>query len=218
MSTIEHGAPDGVAGAAMADGRTRKSRQAREDLLTAAEQCLSEDGFAGLSTRRVAERAGVPLSQIHYHFGSKQGLLLALYEFLNLRLLERQKAMFASDLSLAQQWDLACDYLEEDMASGYVRVMQELTAAGWSNPDIAARVRLGHKGWVDLLTEVAERFVERNGPVNGLEADDLARMVGSMFIGVEVFLLMGGDDPQCHLRPLRAIGDLIAAIESDSKE
>ena len=29
------------------------------------------DGYANLSTRRVADSAGVPLSQIHYHFGSK---------------------------------------------------------------------------------------------------------------------------------------------------
>jgi AcrR family transcriptional regulator len=62
--------------------------------MMAAEQCLQEDGYAALSTRGVAERAEMPLSQIHYHFGSKQGLLLALYEYLNTRLLERQQVMF----------------------------------------------------------------------------------------------------------------------------
>ena len=46
----------------------------------------------GLSTRDVAAAAGVPLSQIHYHFGSKQGLVLALFEYLNAQLLDRQNA------------------------------------------------------------------------------------------------------------------------------
>ena len=51
---------------------------------------LLADGYAGLSTRKVAEEAGVPLSQLHYHFGSKQGLILALLEEENQRRLERQ--------------------------------------------------------------------------------------------------------------------------------
>ena len=52
---------------------------------------LLADGYAGLSTRKVAEEAGVPLSQLHYHFGSKQGLILALLEEENQRRLARQR-------------------------------------------------------------------------------------------------------------------------------
>ena len=46
----------------------------------AAKKVLRRNGYAGLSTRDVAAEAGVPLSQIHYHFGSKQGMVLALFE------------------------------------------------------------------------------------------------------------------------------------------
>ena len=49
-------------------------------ILAAARDCLLADGYANLSTRRVAEAADVPLSQIHYHFGSKQQLILAVLE------------------------------------------------------------------------------------------------------------------------------------------
>ena len=49
-------------------------------LLEAAKGVLRQNGYSGFSTRDVAARAGVPLSQIHYHFGSKQGLVLALFE------------------------------------------------------------------------------------------------------------------------------------------
>ncbi|HEY8557517.1 MAG TPA: TetR family transcriptional regulator, partial [Actinomycetes bacterium] len=45
-------------------------------ILDAARSRLLADGYAGLSTRKVAEEAGVPVSQLHYHFGSKQGLIL----------------------------------------------------------------------------------------------------------------------------------------------
>jgi AcrR family transcriptional regulator len=129
-------------------------------LLEAAKSVLRQSGYSGFSTRDVAARAGVPLSQIHYHFGSKQGLVLALFEHLNAQLLDRQNTMFGDPtLTLSERWDRACDYLEEDIASGYVRVAQELIAAGWTDPAIAAAVRAAIMGGVDLLTAVAVRRV-----------------------------------------------------------
>ena len=47
-------------------------------LLEAAKKCCVKKGYSGVSTRDVAAEASVPLSQIHYHFGSKQGMTLAL--------------------------------------------------------------------------------------------------------------------------------------------
>ena len=113
-------------------------------LLEAAKKVLRQNGYAGLSTRDVAAEAGVPLSQIHYHFGSKQGMVLALFEYLNAQLLDRQHALFGdTSLTLSEQWDRACDYLDEDIASGYVRVLQELIAASWPDAEVAKVVRAG---------------------------------------------------------------------------
>ena len=77
---------------------------ARARMLEAAEVCLIRDGFAALSTRAVALAAGTQLSQIHYHFGSKQGLLLALLEHQNQKLLKRQSQMFGADVPLSARW------------------------------------------------------------------------------------------------------------------
>ena len=54
----------------------RELTDTRGTILEAARNVLLQDGYAKLSTRRVAELADVPLSQIHYHFGSKQQLIL----------------------------------------------------------------------------------------------------------------------------------------------
>ena len=62
-------------------------------ILVAARARLLADGYAGLSTRKIAQEAGVPLSQVHYHFGSKQGLILALLEMENRQRLERQQEL-----------------------------------------------------------------------------------------------------------------------------
>ena len=130
--------------------------------------CCS-DGHRGISTRKVAETAGVPLSQLHYHFGSKQGLLLAVLEAENQRRLERQTRMYAADRPLWERYEQACDFLEDDLDSGYVRVLQEMIAEGWSNAGRSA-TRCGRccAGWYELLTEVAAeaeaRLRRRSGP------------------------------------------------------
>ena len=123
-------------------------------VLEAAKKMLRQNGYSKLSTRDVAAAAGVPLSQIHYHFGSKQGMVLALFEHLNSQLLDRQDAMFRdSSLKLSEQWDRACDYLDEDIASGYVRVLQELIAASWADAPVAKVIRAGLMGWFDLSSD-----------------------------------------------------------------
>src|SRR5919201_403096 len=130
-----------------------KKAETGTTLLEAAKKVLRQSGYAKLSTRDVAAAAGVPLSQIHYHFGSKQGMVLALFEYLNAQLLDRQARLFGNaSLSLSEQWDRACDYLDDDIASGYVRVLQELIAAGWADPAVAKVIRTGIMGWVDLIT------------------------------------------------------------------
>ena len=99
----------------------RKTAATREAIVEATKSMLRERGYAGLSTRDVAAAANMPMSQIHYHFGSKQGLILALFEYQNAQLLERQKSMFDdSNMPLSRQWKRACDYLDEDLDSGYV--------------------------------------------------------------------------------------------------
>ena len=75
--------------------RASKESATATAILDAAYDCLLADGYAGLSTRKVAALAGVPLSQVHYHYGSKGGLLLAVLESANRRRLARQTEMYA---------------------------------------------------------------------------------------------------------------------------
>ena len=60
-------------------------------------------------------------------------MVLALLEAENRRRLARQTAMYAQDVPLWRRYEQACDFLEDDLESGYVRVLQEMIAAGWSN-------------------------------------------------------------------------------------
>lgn len=192
-----------------------KVEATRTSILDAARSVLRDRGYASLSTREVAAVAGVPLSQIHYHFGSKQGMVLALFEYMNARLLDRQKAMFADPgLALSEQWDLACDYLDDDLTTGYVRVLQELLAAGWTNPEIGRVVRDGVMGWIKLLTDLARRAQDNYGSLGPFTPEDIAALVATAFIGTEALLLLGIEEQGMPLRrSLRRFGDVIRVLE-----
>jgi AcrR family transcriptional regulator len=190
-------------------------------LLEAAKKTLRLNGYARLSTRDVALEAGVPLSQIHYHFGSKQGMMLALFEYLNVQLLDRQQALFGDrSLTLSEQWDRACDYLDEDIASGYVRVLQELIAASWHDADVAKVIRADLMKWVELIVEVARRAEKaKPGVLGPFSAEEIGAIAANAFIGAESLYLLGFEKKGSPVRQvLRRVGELIRISEATSPQ
>jgi AcrR family transcriptional regulator len=188
--------------------------ETRAHILAAGKSALLESGYARLSTRRIAEAAGVPLSQIHYHFGSRQNLVLAVLEEENVRLLERQSRLYGADLPLWKQWEQACDFLDDDLDSGYVRVLQEMTAAGWSDEAIAEAVRRDLSGWFELLSATAANVAERFGSLGPFTPQEVAALIGAAFLGIETMILLGFDEEALPCRSaVRSIGFLLRTME-----
>jgi AcrR family transcriptional regulator len=185
----------------------------RDRIVDAARECLLDDGYANLSTRRIADRAGVPLSQIHYHFGGRRGLVLALLASENERLVDRQRRMYAAEALLSQRYDQACDFLDDDVASGYVRILQEMVAAGWSDPAVAEQATTMLGEWFDLLTTVMRDAEEQLGSIGPFTAEDVAALVGMAFLGGESLLLLGDRWSDPVRTALRRVGDLIRTAE-----
>jgi AcrR family transcriptional regulator len=198
-----------------AERRDRGSADTRARIIEAARSCLLSDGYASLSTRRVAEAADVPLSQIHYHFGSKQDLILAVLAMENERLLARQASMYAGDEPLWQQWERACDFLEVDLESGYVRILLEMIAAGWSDATVAHSVRELLAGWFRLLTDVARREEARTGALGPFAPEEVAALMGLPFMGAEAAILLGIPEADLPTRSaLRKIGTVLRGLDT----
>ena len=186
-------------------------------IMDSARTCLLADGYARLSTRKVADGAAVPLSQIHYHFGGKRGLVLAVLDRENERLVGRQRQMYATQLPLWKRYEQACDFLDDDLASGYVRVLQEMIAAGWSDDAVAQQVLAMLRGWIDVLEEVTGEAEKRFGPLGPFTASDIATLVGLSFLGGEAITLLGDAAWADRVRTaLRRVTDLIRTAEERS--
>ena len=103
------------------------------------------------------------------------------------------------------------------MASGYVRVLQELTAAGWSNPEIAAAIRQNQQGWIDLLTGVARRWAADRPSIGPFTPDGLANLVASLFLGIEARLLLQDKNQDIVLQSLRDVGHFLKTVEDHNE-
>lgn len=144
----------------MAVKSIRERGAARAAILEAAGRVLGRDGAVEFSTRAVATEAGVNQSLIHYHFQTKENLMLAVLADMDARLLERQAGMYASDMSFADKWARAVAFYKDDLASGYVRLLMELWAIGFANPAVREAVRARIRRWCGLLTAVAAEALE----------------------------------------------------------
>ncbi len=191
---------------------------APERILAAARECLLADGYASMTTRKVADLADVPLSQIHYHFGSKDESILSLLRSENDGLLERQEEMFGGDLPLWKRWDIACDYVDQDLDSGYVRVLHEMMAAGWSSEVIGKEVVVMLRGWNDVLSGFASEAREIDLGFGTFTVEVLSALTASAFLGAESMILLGLEDEGIPLRrALRQIGLLIKGLEEGTR-
>jgi AcrR family transcriptional regulator len=189
--------------------------ETRERLIEAARESLLTDGHANLSTRRVADRAGVPLSQIHYHFGGRQGLVLALLAHQNSQLLERQQTMYGADVPLWRRYEQACNFLKDDLDSGYVRMLQEMIAAGWTDHAIGDEVTRLLRGWFDLLEQVVAEAADELGDLGPFNPRSIATLVGLGFMGGESMMLLGNAWSDDVFAALHAVG---ALLKLDHKE
>jgi AcrR family transcriptional regulator len=196
------------------DLRRARGDDTRALILDAARDALAGDGYTKTTTRAIAERAGVQLSLVHYHFRTKQLLLAAVLARENERLLERQRALYAAPEPLATKWRMACAYLREDLRTGYVRILWELWAVGLADEELAARWREALAGWRDLLTEVVTEWEQEHQIELPISPRALATLVGNAFLGAEAEILAGvTEDEAPHLEALETCAQLIEWAE-----
>jgi AcrR family transcriptional regulator len=135
--------------------KTAARSAAEEALLDAAERLLLDVGHAGITTRRLAEEAGVNHGLVHYYFGSNETLLVRTLERFTERLIARQRQLYSADLPFVEKWRTAMRYLvSEDVA--YEKVWLELQALAWNNDDLRERLARVNAEWRAVLTEAFE--------------------------------------------------------------
>ncbi|OAI94709.1 MULTISPECIES: TetR/AcrR family transcriptional regulator [Pseudomonas] len=122
----------------MSDTRKRLTREQRlEQLLEVARQVIAEEGTDALSLGRLAEAAGITKPTVYDHFGTREGLLTALYrDFETRQNLLIDAAMAAGEATLeGKARAIADSYVDCVLAEG--REIPGVLAALEGSPELA---------------------------------------------------------------------------------
>jgi AcrR family transcriptional regulator len=144
-------------------------QRTEEAFLDAAERLLVSVGYAGITTRALAEEAAANHGLVHYYFGSMESLLARVLERFTERMIARQRAMYAApDVSFIDKWRTAMRYLDADRE--YQKVWYELQALAWNRPELRERVAHVNGEWRAVLSEAFAEPRERYGIAMPLDA------------------------------------------------
>ncbi|MDQ3067009.1 MAG: TetR/AcrR family transcriptional regulator [Actinomycetota bacterium] len=155
-----------------------------------------EVGHAGITTRKLAETAGVNHGLVHYYFGSVENLLVRALERFTERMLERQRALYASDEPFVEKWRTAMRFLvAEDVT--YEKVWLELQALAWNDEGLRGRLARVNADWRAVLTAAfAKPHRELELPI---PLDALVSLVVTFNLGIIVERLGGIDAGHAEL-------------------
>jgi AcrR family transcriptional regulator len=184
-----------------------------ESFLDAAERLLVREGATGISTRQLATEAGQNHGLVHYYFGSVDELLLQALERFTSRILDRQRALYATDAPFIEKWRAAMAFIEEDLASGYPKIWAELEALAWNNATMRERLHAVDESWRSLLRDALAEAVEEYGlEDSGFSAEALAALVMQFNKGLLFERLLDFD--RGHAELLAAIDGWLASLEA----
>ncbi|MFB9630031.1 TetR/AcrR family transcriptional regulator [Nonomuraea helvata] len=188
----------------MTTRREQTSGESRELILQAAAGLFAEKGYRQTTFADVAERSGISRGSIPWHFGSKEGLLLAVLE----RSLDMIRTGLAEDPDAAQGAEAGFDRLMDSAhalfalptTKLFVTLLVEALEPG--SPIHGRYVEIH-----DTLREHCRRWLERLPLPPGLSAEALAVAIIGAGIGIhqQWLLAPGRVDREQALWALRAL-------------
>lgn len=122
--------------------RTLQREATRQAIIDATVQCLVNDGYAALTTRRVAERAGIAQSTVMHHFETREALLIEAVTQAALGLAERAlERIDLAGLRSPRHREAVLDEAWLEFTSPQALAAAQLWAAVWSEPELAPVLR-----------------------------------------------------------------------------
>lgn len=165
------------------------SAESRARLLLAAWELLAEGGSRATTVQAVSERAGISRGSISWHFGSKEGLIVAVVNSAFDALAENISGVF--DSSAPHGWDAVLDAQSVVLSDERFRIfgtlaLETVTESG----PVAAAFAEGHGRIRDLYAD----YIERHGLVSeGVDPADAATALRALTLGLNIHRRFDGE-------------------------
>jgi AcrR family transcriptional regulator len=191
------------------DTRPEARTDTRTRIVEAALATLRAEGIAGVSARAVARHGGFNQALIFYHFGSIEGLLVAVAG----RESERRSALYADALAgvstLTGLVGVARRLHDEEFQAGTVAALTQMLAGAVGSAELARGVRDALTPWTDLVGATVARLLAATPYAEVLPEADLTAALAALFLGIELYT---GLDPEAAAGSLFSTMGAVAAL------
>ncbi|RAY16973.1 TetR/AcrR family transcriptional regulator [Actinomadura craniellae] len=127
----------------------------RSVLLDAAEQLLLEEGYAAVSSRRVAAKAGLKPQLVHYYFRNMDELFLAVFRRRAEEGLKHQAAALASPQPLWALWEFSTETEASSLTMEFVGLANQRKAI---RAEIAYYSERFRRGQIEAVSGLVRRY------------------------------------------------------------
>src|SRR5690348_9126806 len=165
-------------------GRTAVSAPTRQKLMTAAAELIAELGWGRVTTRAMAERAGLPHGAVSYHFRGKQELLIEAAMFTFARAVPVDE--FAALAGLEDFIGLvAAEMADRDPIDPVLsRLMFEAMREAERDAVLRGRMSAMIARYRKLMVQAVRAGQERGTILAGVPADAIATLLGAIGDGL----------------------------------
>jgi TetR/AcrR family transcriptional regulator len=127
----------------------------RSNLLDAAEQLMLEEGYAAVSSRRVAQRAGLKHQLVHYYFRTMDDLFLEVFRRRAEQGLKHQAQALQSPQPLWALWEFSTDPTGTALTMEFIALANHRKAL---RAEIARYAETFRNAQIEALTSAMERY------------------------------------------------------------
>jgi AcrR family transcriptional regulator len=195
-------------------GPGRPSSGARGRILEAALDVLKADGYAGLTTAKVAARSGQNKALISYHFGSKQGLVAEAARAVSAAITEELLQGIGEPRDLRGLARGVVDGLTAISVrdEGLARMYFDMASQSIVEPEVGAILAEMKAGYRAVLREQLARVSD--GPASSEEADAAAVYMVACLEGLMLERMERGETPALARARRMFVASLAAVVGS----
>lgn len=167
----------------------------REKILIAAWDALTQVGFEKITTRRIAEAAGINIATLHYHFGSKEAVLVETLRYAQRWAEQRMREAIVGAKTPTEVLMRAFDETWELVHTRPGVLRFDLAVRGFRDPEARQEAESVYANYRRFVREIIEHHVAVGGTLDAdLTPETLANYIVSAIDGIVLHHTLSGDE------------------------
>ncbi|MGX2937119.1 TetR/AcrR family transcriptional regulator [Escherichia coli] len=191
-----------------AEGIRGKSQERRKQVLDAAAECFSQEGFHGCSIAQISKAAGMSPGHIYYHFENKEAIVEAL-----VRQQENSLLDMINDIKNSPAEEELVEILvrhtaenvERHTSDKFIGLWLEIAAESARNPDVASLLIQSRNVIVEQFTEQLRLRCNVKNEKEMIRLRVCMEVMSAIFMGLSVNTPQFSDETRIDKKQLIAV-------------